>query len=169
LAETILEGSDWRIADSESLYQFIEEPLYEVWVKQSRLHYDSVEILNPTEDFSLPPSKTDLFNKKIYVFYSDIVNKRKDIQFLYIPPGNNVSFEVNDDLVINKDKYPNYVLKNVNYGKAEVSNIDANGMEWPDFVRLDEISKPIISPNYRGMRLIRQVRTKYDSKIDKYV
>ena len=158
LAETILEGSDWRVADSESLYQFIEEPLYKMVIKvhTAGWYWDSVEIMNPKEGETVP--SFNVGGKTVYAFYSDIVNHREEVQILY---AENNNFVVDDNLVIDKTIHSNYLIKGVKYGAPDI-----NGISWPTFMR--EMSGSI-SPNYRGMRLIRQIRTKYDSKIDKYV
>jgi hypothetical protein len=58
-------------------------------------------------------------------------------------------------LVIDKDIYPNYLIESVSY---------AEGASWPEFVEYGSITS-----DYRGMRLVKQVRTVYDAKIDKYV
>ena len=83
----------------------------------------------------------------VYVFYNSIVNKSPYVQLLYAD-----TYEVDDDYIITNS--PNWYLENVTY--------NANGI--PDFT--NEMS---ISGEYRGRRLVRKVKTKYDSTIDKYV
>ena len=62
------------------------------------------------------------------------------------------TYEVDDDYIITNS--PNWYLENVTY--------NTNGI--PDFT--NEMG---ISGEYRGRRLVRKVKTKYDPTIDKYV
>jgi hypothetical protein len=85
--------------------------------------------------------------KLVYVFYNNIVNEERHVQFLYAD-----TYEVDDDnFIINS---PNWYLENVTYNSDGV----------PDFT-----NKLSISETYRGRRLVRKIRTAYDSTIDKYV
>jgi hypothetical protein len=98
----------------------------------------------------------------IYVFYSQINDQKSELQFLY---NEDQPFETNDKLVIDKDKYPNYIIKGVEF------ITDINGNKWPDFTKPLEngLYDAVITSDYRGMRLVRQIQTKYDSTIDKFV
>ena len=145
LAEQILEGSDWQLEGNSNLKQFIEEPLYKVKIKSN--FNSTITVMNPTEERNTIPA---IAGKEIYVFYSHINDQQKQWQFLY----DDNPFSVNDDLIIDKDVYPNYLIESVSYG----------GANWPDFVEYGSITS-----DYRGMRLVKQARTVYDAKIDKYV
>lgn len=149
LGEYILEGSDWKLdyANTSNLKQYKEEPLYEIWVDSS-VNMTATKLEAPLETMSIK-------GKRIFVFYSDIVEQKKTIQFLYSEVVNNenkVVFAANDDLVIDKD-YPNWVLDGVTY--------DA---EKPTFA-----NNMVLTTSYRGQKLVKQAQTKYDSTIDKYV
>ena len=158
LAETILEGSDWKLAESDNLMQFVEEPLYKVKVaNDTELE---VEVMNPING----ETKPNIAGEYIYIFYSHINDQKEDLQFLYDVSG---KFETNDDLIIDKDKYPNYLIRNVQFTKS-----DSRGNLWPDFTAsgsAEDLYDAVISSDYRGMRLVRQIQTKYDSTIDKFV
>ena len=156
LAETILEGSDWKVDKdaSENLQQFVEEPLYRIKLGMTIFADDmNTEVVD-----GIVIEKGEY----IYVFYSQINDQKSELQFLY---NEDQPFETNDKLVIDKDKYPNYIIKGITY------NEDKNGNKWPSFTEdLDNnLYDAAISSDYRGMRLVRQIQTKYDSTIDKFV
>lgn len=156
LAETILEGSDWALDEEETdnLKQFIEEPLYRIKlgtaITADDMNTEAAEEIQIDAD------------EYIYVFYSQINDQKSELQFLY---NENQPFETNDKLVIDKDKYPNYIIKDVKF------ITDNNGNKWPDFTKPLEngLYNAVITSDYRGMRLVRQIQTKYDSTIDKFV
>ena len=168
LAGKILEGSDWKVEPGDNLKQFVEEPLYKVQVEKE-LEVLSLEkfpkgnengVVEKDEKGNIIyESKSITIPAKgyIYAFYSQINNQDKTLQFLYTPEkdkkGNPV-FKTNDDLVIDKEDYLNYIIENVDY--------DDDGK--PSFAESMDLSD-----DYRGMRLVRPVQTKYDSTIDKYV
>jgi hypothetical protein len=58
-------------------------------------------------------------------------------------------FKTDDDLVILRDKYPNYILTGIKY----------NEEGWPDFTAETsaDLYDAAISTEYRGERLVRQV------------
>ena len=139
LAETILDGSDWKLGkNSDTLTQTREEPLYEIVLKNSITVKDmkSEAILN------IEAGKT------IYGFYNVITNQETYFQLLYSEKG----YEVDDDHVITNSK--NWFIDGVSY--------DTEGL--PSFAK-----SMVVSKDYRGDRLVRQVQTKYDATIDKYV
>lgn len=146
LAEQIFIGSDWVLEGNSNLKQFIEEPLYKVKIKNDAKL--AVTVMNPTEERKNAP---DIAGKEIYVFYSHINDSQSQWQFLY----DDKPFSTNDDLIIDKDIYPNYIIQSISY---------TDGADWPNFVEYGSITS-----DYRGMRLVKQARAIYDSKIDKYV
>ena len=151
LANNVLKDSDWKLdrANTQNLKQYKEEPLYEIYVKDSTGLGEAVQLENPSSTMSID-------GKRIFAFYSNIVDKKEEIQFLYSDKqdaNGKIFFSTNDDLLIDKD-YPNWVISGVTY--------DADGN--PEFA-----SDINISLNYRGARLVKQTQTKYDSTIDKYV
>lgn len=146
LAENILEGSDWEVLDKNSdLKQYVEEPLYEVILGED---------ITATEMVS-GKSQTFPAGETIHVFYSQLTSRAESLQFLYNDTEN---FFADDDMIIDKNKYDNYVVK--------VPSYNGNGIpEWAD----QDPDHLIICPNYRGMRLVRQAATLYDPTIGKYV
>ena len=140
LAETILEGSDWKLAASDKLKQFVEEPLYEIVLGENI----SAKEMETEVEIAIPKGK------KIYGFYSHVNDKISDFQFLY---EENENFAVDDDLVIDKVEHPNYIINNTIFSDDK-----------PQFA-----SSCVLTTKYRGMRLVRQIQIKYDSTIDKFV
>lgn len=169
LAETILEGSDWRIDkdNTQNLKQFIEEPLYKI--QFTSINYDNTNNPVPLVECMEPIKEQDtltlekLEGQYIYVFYSHINDQVSDLQFLYTSEE---KFSTDDKLVIDKDKYSNYLLKGVKF-----NILDENGNIWPNFTKLldNGLYNAALTSDYRGMRLVRQIQTKYDSTIDKFV
>lgn len=142
LGTKILEGTDWEVGSSETIKQTIEEPLYKVVVKNEET-LSGYNIENSSETITIPGGSS------IYVFYSVISEEKPYFQFLYRVDGN---YDVDDDRVILNS--PNYALNdNIEY----TNNI-------PNFA-----ISATISDEYRGDRLVRTQKSKYDEKIDKYV
>lgn len=140
LANTILEESDWKLGEDNSLLrQYKEEPLYEITLSTN---IEVKNMLDKNEKITI------LKGEKIYGFYSLIANKERHFQLLYNADG----YEVDDDYVIINSKV--WFLENVTYDESEK----------PTFAK-----SMIVSEDYRGERFVRQVQTKYDATIDKYV
>lgn len=140
LGNTVLEGSDWKLGNDNSLLrQFKEEPLYEIVLNRD---LEVTNILDESDKIVI--SKEQM----VYGFYSIISNKEDYFQLLYNEDG----YKVDDDYVITNSKI--WFVQGVTYNK--------NGE--PDFANGMGLSK-----DYRGERFVRQVKTKYDSTIDKYV
>ena len=141
LGERILEGSDWKIKDgSDILQQTKNEPLYEITLSHEIV---GTNMTNSADTIVIPAGK------KIYAFYSSIVEQSSYFQFLYSP----TFYELDDDYVITNS--PNYYTT-VSYSPDGV----------PDITDAQSI---YVSEKYRGKRLVRKIVTKYDSTIDKYV
>ena len=141
LAENILEGSDWELGEENSiLLQTKEEPLYEIILNES---IKARNMQDETQEIVISG------NNKIYGFYTPIANKESYFQFLYVE---NNAYESDSDYVIINS--PNWFIEGVTY--------DEDGK--PNFAK-----SIIISSDYRGDRVVRQVQTIYDSTIDKYV
>ena len=156
LAEKVLEDSDWRRVGegNDVLKQYKEEPLYKIRVNKV-LVARNMEADEADENKTITIDQDDY----IFAFYSLINSKSPSLQFLYskdMPP-----FKTDDDLVILRDKYPNYILTRIEY----------NEEGWPDFTAKTSANlyDAAISTEYRGERLVRQVQTRYDATIDKYV
>ena len=144
LAENILEGSDWKLdkSNTSNLKQYKEEPLYEIKVAGDLT----------AEDLEGKAEPLGLNGKTIYCFYSSITEQKPEVQFLYTEGR----FKTDDDLVIDKEIYTQWILKNVGYNTEGIPNFAENGIVK-------------ISESYRGQRLVRQAQTKFDSNINKYV
>ena len=148
LAESILEGSDWKLdlEGTKPLNQYVEEPLYQIQLNSS---IEARQLENPLEVIELGQGDY------IYAFYDNIANERDTVQFLYssIRGDGKSIFATDDDLVIDREQYPNWFIENVTYNEGK-----------PSFAL-----SSFITSEYRGERLVRQRQTKYDSTIDKYV
>ena len=145
LADRILAESDWKREGSAALEETLEEPLYLIQLNQGGLS-GVVDLKNKDSVISISEYGY------IYAFYDDIVNKASQVQFLYIPG-------------IDKESYP-----------FDKDNIIVGSVNWlVSGVQYDEEGKPTfaksmdISDKYRGKRLVRKVKTAYDSNVDKYV
>ena len=163
LAKHILEGSDWVVTKEENqdLKQYKEEPLYKIKVS-GKLTATSLEKVGEGSDKKYA-TLDSLDGKYIYVFYSIITNKKKKIQFLYLPDDQQ-KFVTDDNLIIDRELYLNYELD----GEFEYTLGD--NKQWPSFTGLTNGKLDAnISSEYRGERLVKQFQTKYDSTIDKYV
>ena len=147
LAGRILEGSDWKVLPNDTdLKQYKEEPLYRVTLGAN------ITAINALTGAERLIEK----GKDIYVFYSDIHDKQKTQWWFLYTDG---QFKTNDDLLIDRE-HPNYFI---DVGTYE---------EYPSFVGIRESDGTYLielSMKYRGEKLVRQVQTKYDSTIDKYV
>lgn len=140
LANTILDGSDWKLGESnDELIQTKEEPLYEIILGQT---IEARNMKKNEEIITIP------INSKIYGFYTPIINQDEYFQFLYVDG----KYEVDDDYVITNSK--NWYLTGTTYSQSG----------QPSFAK-----SMTISSVYRGDRLVRQAQTIYDATIDKYV
>lgn len=142
LATKILDGTDWKVGTSDIIKQTIEEPLYKVIIKNEET-ISAYNIENPEKTISISGGST------IYVFYSVISEEKPYFQFLYRQDGN---YEIDDDRIILNS--PNYAIN--------------QDVEYVDNMPTFSVST-IISDEYRGNRLVRTQKSKYDEKIDKYV
>lgn len=140
LAGNILEGSDWKLGkDNSLLIQTKEEPLYEIILNRS---LTVKNMKNNAESITIASGK------KIYGFYTPIVNKESYFQLLYVNDG---FYEHDDDYVITNSK--NWYCEGATYTDDK-----------PDFAKTMSISSV-----YRGDRIVRSQKMVYDSTIDKYV
>lgn len=139
LANTVLEGTDWKLgSDNSRLIQYKEEPLYMIQLNKA---LNVTNMLDSKETATIPQGAF------IYGFYSTITEKDSFFQLLYTSEP----YEVDDNYVITNSKI--WFVENVNY-------ID----EKPDFA-----NSMAISDEYRGKRLVRQPQTEYDTIVGKYV
>ena len=139
LAEEVLRESDWKLKPSGEI---LKQTLEEP-LYQVRLNKTITlkDMEGVKSDLTLNSGAV------VFVFYNSIVTESPYVQFLYA-----VEYEVDDDYIITNS--PNWYLENVTY----------NGDGVPDFT-----NEMAISNTYRGRRLVRKVKTKYDATIDKYV
>ena len=139
LAEEVLRESDWQLKKTGEI---LKQTLEEP-LYQIKLNRNVV--LNDMEGkFNSIELKagTDLF-----VFYNNIVKRDSYVQFLYAD-----KYEVDDDYIITNS--PNWFLDGVTYNTEGI----------PDFT-----NDLALSDTYRGRRLVRKIKSKYDATIDKYV
>lgn len=161
LAEKVLAGSDWKVAeDSVILQEQQEEPLYKV--EPVLDGGDSEGSSETTYSLSVTPIKLegeespetyvfDIKEDKIYAFYSDIAGRSSKVQILIVKG----SVEIDEDNVITNGR--NY------YIDASWSNNESEGNSKPSFAREINIS------TYRGKRYVKQTGLHFDEKINKYV
>ena len=139
LAEEILDESDWELKKSGEI---LKQTIEEPLYQ---VQLNRTVILQDME--GIEPNITLKAGTNVYIFYNSIINKSPYVQFLY-----SSTYEINDDHVITNS--PNWFLEGVTYNSDGI----------PDFTNALSISD-----QYRGYRLVRKVKTKYDATIDKYV
>ena len=159
LANKILEGSDWQLKedDTETVFQYIEEPLYKVRLNNAIISY--VQDYGPN-GFERPNSSPS--GNEVYVFYSCINNKSTKLQFLYDPSSN----------------YPrddkNVILNYTTHQPDGVSNFSINVSWDEDNCKVEEVTLfekedcEFIS-TLRGQRLVKSQKTKFDPKLNQTV
>lgn len=146
LGKKVLDESDWSVKEegNDLIRQYIEEPLYEIIVKDQITAKDMIS----GKEIVIPAS-SESSTIKIYGFYNCIVNNTPYFQFLYSENG---QYEVDDNYVIVSQS--NWYIDNVTYPEENL----------PSFGQTMTISE-----KYRGKRLVRKIQTTYDATIDKYV
>ena len=150
LADQILEGSDWEREDGDIIRQYKEEPLYLITVTAP---FKAIRML--TLEDEIGPSEINLqAGDIIYGFYQSVNSDSSFFQFLYRPDLEYDEYPKDDDRVIINT--PNYYVANA---------IDSTTGEFLYFDKSDAI----VTDQYRGKRLVRNITTKYDPVMDKYV
>ena len=147
LGHTVLEGSDWQIPEEHNLIlrQTKEEPLYRILLKETikpqvMIEEEGKEVLTEIGQ-----------SQEILGFYTSISNQSPFFQFLYVPNG---AYTVDENNVITNS--PSYYLDNVEYD--ENTGLPAFAKEGSQ-----------ITLEYRGARIVRQPKTKFDSVLNRYV
>lgn len=150
LADQILDGSDWRRRDGDIIRQYKEEPLYLIKVA---VPFTAKRMLNLPNEVG-----SETINLRagdyIYGFYQSVNSKSSFFQFLYRSGVNFDSYPKDDNRIIINT--PNYYIEDA---------IDSSTGNFRYFNEYDIV----ISNEYRGNRLVRNVTTKYDPVTDKYV
>lgn len=148
LGERVLEGSDWQLLPESnvSLQQTKSEALYEFTLKDNLV----LTATSMDEDKKVIELKGGSI---IYGFYTSVSEKLPFFQFLYCETDPQID---EDRHIINS---PNYYIDNIEY--------EENG--YPSFVISEPNSILAVTTAYRGKRVIRQIKTKFDPVMDKYV
>lgn len=132
LGREVLKGSDWQLDEEncDNLKQWIEEPLYEVVLKND---LKAVNLIDLTES-------TIIKNTKIYVFYSYIIEeKAANIQFITDVSG------ANDNYVIRKPQ--NIYMADFNPSALNpqfYSAARAERLEYRQKSMYDEVSERVV-------------------------
>lgn len=155
LVEKTIEDTDWRFDEegSDTIYQKIEEPVYEVVVSNSFGALQNPENTQTTIQAGYP----------ILLYYScapDKENLKNSVQFYY-SGSNEWQQDENDMLVINGHCYSVGVTWNVNEDKATAV---VNGVS---IFTLNLASG--LSINYRAERYVQSQKTVYNHIVDRYV
>lgn len=153
LGKEILDGSEWEVDEnSQILQQRITEPLYLCKFKSRTVSgipcYEDKD--DDRENLQLSASG----EKNVYIFYSDIVNKNDDFQFIYSKD----SLEFDEDNVI-ISKYCNYTINNSftalrNQTRSMIETLVAAGIdlykkEKNEYVKVDNPLLDIDSIYYK--------------------
>ena len=146
LSEAILEETDWKVGEVDTLVETNIEALYAVKIPLGTT-IKAIDMKNLDGGPIIISSKEDLTGTEvesiIYVFYSSAFDKTIPMQFLYREDG---EYTVDEDGVINNS--PNYLLVEGNIN-VNVENGATN--------------------EFRGKRIVQKEITKYDSITDKFV
>lgn len=178
IGEYILKNSDWRVAPkieesseelidnniySDTIIQTITEPLYQIELNEDivveRLSQYRPDRLKDDDGVQNVINKGEI----IYLFYSDILNKRDTITALYRPDGDYLVSGL-DQVVQNSY---NYQIKNVSY----INPIDNKNLPKPLF----SVAAPkLASENdnftkWRGERVVQSSRTGFNFDLQKPV
>lgn len=110
LATSILEGTDWKVGESDLLIQYNKEMLYYC---DSHPQFNAIS-MTTNNTITVPE------NAAIYVFYSCKANKEVPIQFLYVENG-----------IYKKDEY-GFIVNSLNW-RAESFDYVNNNMVPSDY------------------------------------
>lgn len=155
LASQVLKGTDWRLGQSETLYQEIEEPVYQVTTLRS---FSANK--NPNEEVTSIPA-----SREILVYYSvasDPTTLNEYCQFLY-SDSNVWQTEEGQMLVINGNCYG----VNVDWEYNESTNTAAASLNGNIIFEVD--FNQGLSVEYRAKRLVRSQKTVYNDILKRYV
>lgn len=154
LVERTLENTDWQFKEGDTIYQEIEEPVYEV-----RIESNFTAFKNPQDEpeeiisgnsaliyYSCAPDKENL-NNKCQFYYSGTTAWQQDI---------------NDMLVINGNCYIVDVIWEVKENNTAVAKIDGNIIFTINFAAG-------LSRQYRAKRYIQSQKTIYNYILNRYV
>ena len=146
LSEAILEETDWKVGEVDTLVETNIEALYAVKIPLGTT-IKAIDMKNLDGEPITISSKEDLTGTEvesiIYVFYSSAFDETIPMQFLYREDG---EYTVDEDGVINNS--PNYLLVEGNIN-VNVENGATN--------------------EFRGKRIVQKEITKYDATTDKFV
>ena len=146
LSEAILEETDWKVGEVDTLVETNIEALYAVKIPLGTT-IKAIDMKNLDGKPITISSKEDLTGTEvesiIYVFYSSAFDETIPMQFLYREDG---EYTVDEDGVINNS--PNYLLVEGNIN-VNVENGATN--------------------EFRGKRIVQKEITKYDATTDKFV
>lgn len=155
LITKVLEGSDWQLLEGDTIYQKMEEPVYEVETSREFIAQKNPSMESITISAGLP----------ILVYYSsapDIDNLSDSIQFYY-SGSNTWQQDVNDMLVINGECCS---LK-VDWVKDE-ANASASATLDGNILFTIQFNNGL-STKYRAERYVQSQKTIYNSILDRYV
>ena len=145
LSEAILEETDWKVGEVDTLVETNIEALYAVKIPLGTT-IKAIDMKNLDSEPITISSKEDLTGTEvesiIYVFYSSAFDETIPMQFLYREDG---KYTVDEDGVINNS--PNYLLV-----EGDINVNVENGA----------------TNEFRGKRIVQKEITKYDATTDKF-
>lgn len=141
LAGRVLEGTDWQVGESDVIYQFEEEPVYEVILTSP-----ITAKRRGKEEETISAGST------ILVYYSTFINKDTQFWFHY---ASTYTTEDNRMLVNNGDSY--VVSATWENNQAKIGSL------------IIDFANRQVSSNYRAKRIIRKQLSLFDANIERYV
>lgn len=149
LAERVVEGTDWKIASSDTVLQELEEPVYEAKNNKEFTALDQKE-----GNVTIPA------NSKILIYYSVLTEKKPYFQFYY--SGGSFTTESATSMLVNNGQC--YGVESVSYGEIEDGSITITiNKTGVVFTGVGEVSE-----NYRAKRLVKQQKSEYVGIVGKY-
>ena len=145
----VVEGTDWKIGESDIIEQLTEEAVFEVSGIDMTGSFEVDGITISTED-----------NAKLLVFYSTVINQNPLFQFLYSETGS-FPTEENEMLVVDT---PVYFVEGAQWSKNE----NIYSVTIGDAVITFSLAEKV-SARYRAKRPVRQQKQVYDPAIEEYV
>jgi hypothetical protein len=148
-AEAILEGTDWKVGEFDDFLEYMSEGVYRCTTKTA-ISAKTVKANNTTNgtDIVIPEGVN------VYIPYSIIQNEKANVHLLYSPLySSGINVPKDDEGVLSDEYFGNYSFETAEY---------ENGFP-------KELTAGVFCVDVRGKHYVKTPKTKYDSKIDKYV
>ena len=155
LAEKILDGTDWEVIKNNPIRAFNDEQLI---LCTSNKEFSAVTMTEEKETINFSG------NPYFYLFYPDWINfsegKSEEVQLLYIPKCTTERLE---DYILEEELFDSNGVITIENLKGEI--IAKNLLATSSDIGLSKVQVS----RYRGRRLVKQQKTKYNPVLERYV